>query len=175
MLPAQAKLGRVFYAASDDRFFLPHRVVRINVVVQNLNELWHNLVALQRSKQSAIHVYRSLRFLKSSRQRNSKARVLRFPWTIHHTSHHRDLHLLDPGVSLFPDRHLLTQVSLNLLCHLLEERAGCAPAARTCRYLRRETSNAQRLQNLLRHSNFFSTISPRRRSKRNPDRVANTF
>ena len=77
--------------------------------------------------------------------------------------------------SALPRRHLLAQVGLNLLRHLLEEGAGGAAAAGAGRDLRREAANAHRLQNLLRDPDFFGAVAARRGRQRNANRVADAF
>ncbi len=77
-------------------------------------------------------------------------------------THHRNLHLFHAGVARLPDRHLLAQVALDLLGHLLKEGAGGAAAAGTRRDLRSEAANAHRLQNLLRDQDLFGAIAVRR-------------
>src|SRR5580704_13468250 len=101
--------------------------------------------------------------------------MLRFAGTVHYAAHDRDFHLFDAGVVSFPYRHLVTQVGLNLLGHFLEERAGRAAATGTRRHLGREAADAERLQNLLSHTHFFSAISAWGGCERNPDRVADAF
>ena len=48
--------------------FFPGRVVRLNVVVENLDELGHDLVAFQGGKKAAVHVDGGFRFFKCSGQ-----------------------------------------------------------------------------------------------------------
>ena len=43
------------------------RVMRFNVVVEDLDKLGHDLVALQSREQAAVHVNRGFRFLEGSR------------------------------------------------------------------------------------------------------------
>src|ERR1700686_189785 len=87
------------------RFFLC--VVRFNVVVENLNELGDNAVALQRGEQAAIYIDGSFGFLERSGKGNTKTGVLRFAGAIDHAAHDRHLHLFDSGVTALPYWHLL--------------------------------------------------------------------
>ena len=91
------------------------------------------------------------------------------------TLHDRDFHLFDAGVVSLPNRHLVAQISLNLLGHFLEEGAGGAAASGTSGNLRSKVADAERLQNLLRHTNFFRAIPTRSGSQRDANRVANAF
>ena len=50
-------------------------VVRFYIVIQNLDELGDNLVALQRGEQAAVHVNRRLWFLERSREGDAEAGV----------------------------------------------------------------------------------------------------
>src|SRR5713101_1307480 len=104
------------------RFFLC--VVRFNVVVENLDELGDNAVALQRGEQAAIYIDGSFGFLERSGQGNTETGVFRFAGAIDHAAHDRHLHLFDSGVTALPYWHLLASIGLNLLCHFLEESAG---------------------------------------------------
>src|SRR5262245_24433499 len=74
-----------------------------------------------------------------------------------------------------PDRHLFPEVSLNLLGHLLEERAGGAPAAWARRNLRGKRAQFERLENLLANNDFFGTVPVGSGSQRDANRVANAF
>ncbi len=72
-------------------------------------------------------------------------------------------------------RHLLAQVALDLLGHLLKEGAGGAAAAGTRGDLRGEAANAHRLQNLLRDRDLFGAIAVRRGRERDANGVADAF
>ena len=82
------------------------------------------------------------------------------PFTTHPIT--ATLHLLDARVSRPPHRHLLAQVGLDVLRHLLEEGGRRAPAARACRHLRREAAQPQRLQDLLRDEHLLGAVAVRR-------------
>ena len=64
-------------------------------------------------------------------------------------AHDRDAQVLGTRVRLAPDRHLLLEVALDLLGHLLEEGRGRPAAARAGRDLRQERAQAHRLEDLL--------------------------
>ena len=77
-------------------------------------------------------------FLERARQGDADVGVLRFAGAVDDAAHDRDAHVLDARVFRRPDGHLLAQVGLDLLGHVLEERRGRPAAAGTGRYLRRE-------------------------------------
>ena len=95
---------------------------------------------LQRDRQPAIHIHRSFGFLEGAGQRNADVGVLGFARTVDYAAHHGDLHGFDAGMALFPLRHLLAQVGLDLVGHVLEEGAGGAAAARAGGHLRGEAA-----------------------------------
>src|SRR5664279_1082500 len=150
-------------------------VMRIDVVFKNLDELGYDVIALERRHQPSIDVYRRLRLLERSRQRDADVRVLRLARSVDDTAHDRDLHLFHARVTRLPRRHLLTQVPLDLLRHLLEKRTRGAPASRTSRYLRIETTDTHRLQNLLPDGDFFCAVPIRSGSQRHSNGIANPF
>src|ERR1700730_14966682 len=99
--------------------------------------------------------------------------MLRFSRAIHYAPHDGDFHFFDAGVVSLPYRHLVPQIGLNLLRHFLEESAGGAAASGAGGYLGSKAADAERLQNLLSHADFFGAISARSRRKRHADGVAN--
>src|SRR5689334_23351899 len=101
--------------------------------------------------------------------------MLRFARSVHHAAHHRYLHFLNAGMAAFPDRHLLAQVRLYLLGHLLEESTGSSTASRAGGNLRSETADTERLQNLLRHANFFRAVASRSRCQRYANGIADAL
>src|SRR5262249_45888935 len=143
-------------------FFFPRGVVRFHVPVENVDELGDDPVAFQRGKEAAVDVNRGLRFLERPGQRDAQVGMLRFARAVDHAAHDGDFHLFHTGVAALPQRHLFAKVGLDLLCHFLEERAGGTPAPRTCRYLRGETADTERLQDLLRDAYFFRAVATRR-------------
>src|ERR1035438_7818965 len=126
------------------------RVMRGHVLVQHPDELGYDVVALERGHQASVHEDRRLGFFESARQRYAQIGVLGFARPVHYATHHGHLHALHARMFRLPERHLLAQVGLNLIGHLLEKGAGGAAASGTCGHLRREAANAQRLQDLLR-------------------------
>ena len=101
--------------------------------------------------------------------------MLALAGAVHDTSHHGDPELRDAGARVAPHRHLVPQVVLDLLRHLLEERAGRPPATGTAGDLRQETPETERLQDLLRDAHFLGAIAARRGCQRDPDGVADAF
>ena len=140
------------------------RVPSVDVVLEDLEELGDDAVAAQRPIEPAVHVDRRLRLLERARQRDADVGVLRLARAVHDAAHDRDLHLLDAGVALAPHRHLLAQVVLDLLGHLLEEGAGGAAAAGAAGHLRREAAQAERLEDLLRDLDLLGAVAARRRA-----------
>jgi hypothetical protein len=80
-----------------------------------------------------------------------------------------------PGCSPSPHRHLRAQVALDLLGQLLEDGAGGAAAARAGDDHRRESAQAHRLQDLLRHDHLARAVAARLGRQRHADRVADAF
>ncbi len=80
-----------------------------------------------------------------------------------------------PGWVGLPDGHLLAQVGLDLVGHLLEEGAGGAAAAGAGGHLRREAADAQRLQNLLGDDDLFGAVAIGQRRQRGANGVADAF
>src|SRR5215468_12591861 len=120
-----------------------------DVVVEDLQELGHDAVALERELEGAVHEDGRLGLLEGAGQRDADVRVLALAWSVDDAPHDRDIELLDARVLGLPHRHLLAEVRLDLLRHLLEERGGCAPAAGARRDLRDEVAKAHGLEDLL--------------------------
>src|SRR5271154_69737 len=57
-------------------------VVRFHVVVEDLDELGYDLVALERGEQATVNVDRSLRLFERSRQRDAEACMFRLPGAV---------------------------------------------------------------------------------------------
>ena len=55
-----------------DFFFFPGRVVGLDIVVENLDELGDDLVAFEGGEQAAVHVDGSVRFFDRPRQKDSE-------------------------------------------------------------------------------------------------------
>ena len=98
-----------------------------------------------------------------------------FARAVYDASHNGDFHFFNADVFFLPQRHLLTQIVLDIVGHFLEERAGGASTAGACGYLRAEAANFKRLQNLLGYENLFGAISVRHRRKRGANRIADSF
>src|SRR5690348_3946991 len=126
-------------------------VVTVDVFIQNLDEFSDDLVAFKCGEEPAVYINWRFWFFKCSRKGYADVRVFRFPGAIYHTPHHCHLHRLHPRMAGLPLRHLLPEIGLNLIGHLLEEAAGGAATAGTGRDLRSEAADAQSLQNLLRN------------------------
>src|SRR5260370_20126380 len=88
-------------------------VVRCNVVVENLDELGDNAVALQRGVHAAIHIDGSFGFFERSGQGNTEAGAFGFAGAVTHATHDRHLHLFGSRVTTLPYRHLLASIGLN--------------------------------------------------------------
>src|ERR1700677_3062933 len=101
--------------------------------------------------------------------------MCRFSGAVDHAPHDRDFHLFDAGVMIFPCRHLLAQVGLNLLGHFLEESAGGTAASWAGCDLWSEAADAERLQNLLGNANFFGAIAAGGWREGNANRVSDAF
>src|ERR1700693_612028 len=87
-----------------DRLFLIHmRVVGIDVLVQNTDELGYDGIPAERGGELAIHVNRGDRLFESARQGDAEISVLRFAGAVDDAAHHRNLHLFHALVLLFPD------------------------------------------------------------------------
>ena len=80
-----------------------------------------------------------------------------------------------PGILAAPNRHLRLQIVLNLLRHLLKERARGAAASGATRDLRREAAQTERLQDLLCDPHLFGPISAGRRSEGDANRIADSL
>src|SRR5215468_5029667 len=144
-----------------------------DVIVEDLEELGHDAVTLERELEGAVYEYGCLGLLEGAGQGDADVRVLALARTVDDASHHRDVQLLDACVLRFPHRHLLTEIALDLLRHLLEERGGRAPAAGARRDLRDEVAKAHGLEDLLGDLHLFGPITARLGRERDADGVAN--
>ena len=95
--------------------------------------------------------------------------------SVYHAPHYRHLHFLDTGVSRAPVWHLLAQVFLDVVRHLLKERACGASTPRACGHLWREATQAQGLQHLLCDEDFFCAVAAGARRERYADGIADSF
>src|SRR5207247_271130 len=75
----------------------------------------------------AVHEYGRLGLLERARQRDADVRVLALAGAVDDAAHDRDLQLFHARVLRLPHRHLLAEVGLDLLGHLLEDARGSAP------------------------------------------------
>src|SRR5215469_3577150 len=143
-----------------------------DVIVEDVQELGNDAVAFERELEGAVHEDRRLGLLEGTGQGDPDVRVLALARTVDDAPHHCDVQLLDAGVLRLPHRHLLAEIGLDLLRHLLEERGGRAPAAGTRRDLRDEVAKAHGLQDLLGDLYLFGPIAARLRRERDADGVA---
>ena len=150
-------------------------VTPFNVVVQDPDELCDDMIAAQCAFQLAVDVDRRDGLFESAGERDTNMGVFGFAGTVDHASHDGDLHFLDACVAQLPHRHLLAQIALDLVGHVLEEGAGGAAAARASGDLWRETPQLKRLQNLLTDDDLFGAIPVRQRSKRGADGVSDAL
>src|SRR5215831_20464417 len=132
-----------------------------DVVVEDLQELGHDAVALERELEGAVHEDGRLWLLEGAGQGDANVRVLALARTVDDAPHHRDIQFLDACVLRLPHRHLLAEIGLDLLRHLLEERGGRAPAAGARRDLRDEVAKAHGLEDLLGDLHLFGPIAAR--------------
>src|SRR5215467_7069276 len=146
-----------------------------DVIVEDLEELGHDAVALERELEGAVYEYGRLGLLEGAGQGDADVRVLALARTVDDAPHHRDVQLLDARILRFPHRHLLAEVGLDLLRHLLEERGGRAPAAGARRDLRDEVAKAHGLEDLLGDLYLFGPIAARLRRERDADGVADAI
>src|SRR5215471_19643507 len=117
-----------------------------DVIVEDLEELGHDAVALERELEGAVHEDGRLGLLEGAGQGDADVRVLALARAVDDAPHHRDVELLHAGILRLPHRHLLAEIGLDLLGHFLEERGGGAPAARARRHLRDEVAKAHGLE-----------------------------
>src|SRR5688572_9169056 len=91
-----------------------------DVIVHHSDERLDDGVATERGSELAVDIDGCDGFLKCAGQRDADVRVLGLTGSVDDATHDRDLHLFDSGVLLFPVRHLLAQVGLDLVGHVLE-------------------------------------------------------
>src|SRR5215210_3768211 len=97
--------------------------------------------------------------------------MLRLARPVDDATHDRDAHRLDTRVPQPPLGHSLTDVTLDVLGHVLEECRRGPSATGTRGDLRRKAAKPERLQDLLRDRNFFGAVTVRARRQRNANRV----
>src|SRR5260221_3172070 len=111
-------------------------VAPLGVIVEDLEKVGDNRVALECYEQLAVHVDRRFWLLESSRERDSDICVLRFTGSIDHATHHCNPQVRYSWISRSPFGHLIAKVSLDILCHFLEESRSSTSTAGTCGHLR---------------------------------------
>src|SRR6185369_2911085 len=77
-------------------------VALLDVVVEELEELGDDGVALERELERAVHEDGRPGLLGGARQRDPDVGVLGFAGTVDHAAHHRDLQLLHARVASLP-------------------------------------------------------------------------
>src|SRR5580765_5652780 len=78
-------------------------------------ELLGDALALEGHGLGSVDVHRRHRNLAGARQADADVGVLGFAGTVDHAAHHVDPHSLHAGIGRFPDWHLVTQLSLDLV------------------------------------------------------------
>src|SRR5207249_5126059 len=96
----------------------------------------------------------------------------RFAGTVYHAAHHRHPERRHTRGVVPPPGHLLLQVGLDLLGHLLEEGRRRAAAAGARRNLGREAAQAERLEDLLRDLYLLGAVAAGPGGERDADRIA---
>ena len=99
--------------------------------------------------------------------------MLRFPGSVDDATHDGDLHHFNSRIDRFPGGHLLTQIALDLIGHVLEVSGSGAATARAGNDLRRKGANFKGLQDLLADEHFLSAVAIGQWSERSADRIAN--
>src|ERR1700731_2263321 len=147
----------------------------LDVVVEDLQEVGHDVVALEGELERAVHEDRGLGLLEGAGQRDADVGVLGLAGTVHHAAHHRDLQLLHARVATLPHRHLVAQVGLDLLGHLLEEGRGGASAAGAGGHQRQEAPEPERLEDELGDLHLLGAVAVGLRGERHANRVADAL
>jgi len=139
--------------------------------LRNVDEFRDDAIALERGQQASVHVDRGLGLLGCAGQRDPDIGMFGFTGPVHHAAHHRHRHGFDARIIRLPLGHLVPQVGLDLVRHLLEEGAGGAPATRAGGHLRGEAADTERLQDLLRDRHLFGAVAVGQRRQRYADGV----
>ena len=105
-------------------------VMAVNVGFDHRLEFLGDPVPLEGDRLDAILVDRCHRIFTSSREADADVGMLALTRSIHHTPHHRNLHVFNTVIALLPFRHFVTNMALNILSELLEVGAGGPAAAR---------------------------------------------
>src|SRR5882672_9370161 len=151
------------------------RVALLDVVVEDLQEVGDDGVALERELERAVHEDGGLGLLEGAGQRDADVGVLGLARPVDHAAHHRDLQLLHAGEAVLPRRHLVAQVGLDLLGHLLEEGRSGAPAAGAGGHQGQEAPDPQRLEDQLGDLHLLGAIAVGLGRERDTNRVADTL
>src|SRR5947209_17114307 len=130
-----------------------------DLLCEELQEVGYYGVSLQRQLEPPIYVHRRLGVLERARERDPDVGALRLARPVHDAPHDRDPQRFDAGVARSPPRHLLPEVGLDLLGHLLKEGGGGATAAGARRHLGREAAQAERLEDLLRDLHLLGAVA----------------
>src|SRR5712692_5632490 len=150
-------------------------VAVLDIPIQDRDEFRNDVGSLERYHQTAVYVDGGLGLFECSGERDADIGVLGFAGAVDDAAHHRYLQLLDAGVALAPDGHLVAEVGLDLVGHFLEEGTGGAPAAGASSALRREAENFEGLQDLLADAHFLRAIAVGHGGERGPDGIADAF
>src|SRR5690606_9891772 len=102
------------------------------VLLDQLLELFRDALALEGRTFFAVDIDRRDRTLARAGQADADVRVLALAGSVDDAPHHGNRHFLDALVLLAPLRHLIANVTLNLLGKLLKIRRRRAPTPRAC-------------------------------------------
>src|SRR5690625_4652063 len=119
------------------------RVILLNLLIPTPATLFGNVTPPQCHMVLTIHIDRSLRFFERTWKRNTYICVTGFPRTVHNAPHHRHVHLFYSRIDLFPDRHHLNNVVLDLISQLLKVGALGPSATRTRGDLRHKAPDSE--------------------------------
>src|SRR5207253_6698174 len=111
-----------------------------DVLLENGEKFADDALTAERREQLAVDINGSFRLLERSRERYADIGVLRLTRPVDDATHDGDAHLFHAWVPLAPQRHLLTNVGLDIFGHMLEEGGRRSSAARTRRDLGREAA-----------------------------------
>src|SRR5215217_827541 len=83
----------------------PGAVARLDVVLEEVDEVGDDPVAAERPVQRAVHEHGSYGRLERAGEADPDVRVLRLAGPVDHAAHHGDLHVLDARVRVAPFGH----------------------------------------------------------------------
>src|SRR4051812_621122 len=98
----------VFFSAARGR-----RIFVLHVTIDEALEVLGDVLAFERHGFDTVDENRRYGILSGTGKADADVRVLALAGAVHDTAHHGDVHVLDAGVRDAPDRHLLSQVSLD--------------------------------------------------------------